>query len=99
MNKHTPGPWIARQEYSNRWRIEVPRDGYVPRSVALVSTTILEMGGSDKNTGANAHLIAAAPELLAALEGLLSLDRYADAINIKMARKIARTAIAKAKGV
>lgn len=70
--KHTPGPWVARQEFSNRWRIEVPRDGFVPVSVAIVTTTVLEMGANDKDTGANARLIAAAPDLLAACEFALT---------------------------
>jgi hypothetical protein len=68
MTHHTPGPWVARQQFSNLWRIEVPREGFVPLSVAVVSTTVLEVGCNDKDTAANARLIAAAPMMWEALK-------------------------------
>lgn len=70
MSGYTPGPWEARQEYANRWRIEVPRPVFVPISVAIVTTTLLEVGCNDEDTAANARLIASAPELLEALLAL-----------------------------
>ena len=69
MSKHTPGPWRSKQEYANSWRIEqdvsVEKIGF---SIALVTTTVLEMGSDNGSTPANARLIAAAPDLLAALQ-------------------------------
>lgn len=66
MSKHTPGPWVARQEFANRWRIESHAKGpeFIPISVGLACTTILEVGCSNEDTAANARLIAAAPDLL-----------------------------------
>lgn len=74
-SKHTPGPWVARQEFANRWRIEASPNGpgYVPISVGLACTTVLEVGCNDRDTAANAHLMAAAPELL---EALKSAERF-----------------------
>lgn len=73
MSKHTPGPWVAKQEYANRWRIESHANGpeFIPISVGIACTTVLEVGCGNEDTGANAHLIAAAPELLEALKETL----------------------------
>ncbi|MDX0180883.1 hypothetical protein [Sinorhizobium meliloti] len=74
MSGNTKGPWVARQEFSNRWRIESHAKGpeFIPISVGLACTTFLEVGCSNEDTAANAHLIAAAPDLLDALKGILS---------------------------
>lgn len=99
MSQHTPGPWAARQEFANRWRIEqIPADGLVPLSVGIVCTTLLEVGVSNHNTEENAHLIAAAPELLAALQGLLAWDKRRNFIVPYSVRDNIRAAIAKAEG-
>lgn len=60
---HTPGPWISRQVFANRWNIEASPNGdeFVPICIAHVSTTVLEVGVSNNDTEANALLIAAAP--------------------------------------
>jgi hypothetical protein len=63
--KHTPGPWRTLHAYDDRWSIGNPEqeDG----SVCLVYGK------------ANAHLIAAAPELLNALRTAAeALDAYSD---------------------
>lgn len=66
MTEHTPGPWEAIREYANRWRIERKRDGFVPLSLGIVTTTVCEVGGSDPSVAeANAQLMARAPDLLA----------------------------------
>ena len=57
----------------------------------------------DTENEANAHLIAAAPELLAALEALLFYDTFEEAEPVLGTREhkvvsAARAAIAKAKG-
>lgn len=59
--KHTPGPWIARQFISGHW--EVCEDD--------TSNRIAGVDGRDD--GANARLIAAAPELLSTLKAVLTL--------------------------
>lgn len=70
----TKGPWIARQEFANTWRIEAPNPNgpeYVPISVGLAATTILEVGCTNADTAANARLISAAPAMAEALIGVL----------------------------
>src|SRR5688572_24362975 len=66
--KHTPGPWI--QDEGNPLCIGVPKSWYPAQVYNIV--TVLE-GGPDytdecnQEAGANARLIAAAPDLLEAL--------------------------------
>lgn len=76
MSKHTPGPWTARQVFANRWNIEVQREGLVPLTLGHVATTVLEVGTGDAAvTGANARLIAAAPEMYEALDWYAEIAR------------------------
>jgi hypothetical protein len=61
---HTPGPWEAHQEATNRWKINTknPNKKMSDISVALVITTVYETGVPGyPHTKANAHLIAACP--------------------------------------
>ncbi len=100
--KHTPGPWI-----------EVPQNGSGPMIARSYATGkqmnptglrlvchVLQRGSSFDEDKANASLIAAAPDLLKALETLLSLHDArvdtADAWNVSMEE--ARAAISKAIG-
>jgi hypothetical protein len=64
MSKHTPGPWTATKDKTTRgnpsWRIDSP-------SISLLAS--LEFAFWEDRDGfgaANAHLIAAAPDLLEA---------------------------------
>lgn len=59
MSNHTPGPWIAcdNNGYSI-WRVTSPE--YRAESA---SRTVAEVVGDSAETEANAHLIAAAPEM------------------------------------
>ena len=96
--KHTPGPWEARGYWSNPntdtlvWDKEAAICHVFPRS---------EMGTLNEETRtANARLIAAAPDLLASLEGLIPI---AAAMNINTGvwnaqLAAACAAIARAKG-
>ncbi|RVG88709.1 hypothetical protein [Sinorhizobium meliloti] len=70
MSGHTPGPWTTRQQFANRWLIEKDQgsndagEKLIPLCLAAVHTTILEVGCGERDTEANARLIAAAPDLL-----------------------------------
>ena len=98
--KHTPGQWVAEVfesldeakeasgfEWTSKWRWDSP-----PASVWRQSGGgITGLPGCIETTAANARLIAAAPELLEALEEILAAD-------CKRTQDQARAAIAKAKG-
>lgn len=86
MLKHTPGPWAVNSEHLT---VLAEDSGYVCK--------VAGPGPNDPESLANAHLIAAAPELLAAAE--LALTAVADPAdwNFK-ARPALMAAIAKAKG-
>lgn len=90
--QHTPGPWWLQADGAG-WYVEcTPERGH---SVAYVRA---EAGEDDPDTPdaekeANARLIAAAPELLEALRGVL---RVADRATVEF--DAARAAIAKATG-
>ena len=79
--KHTPAPWVTIPEF-NRWDWEPRRNG-----------GCVTIGGRDYHgmTCDDARLIAAAPDLLAALEAILRCD-------CRFTQDDARAAIAKAKG-
>lgn len=100
MNTHTPGPWLAR---TFPWLGEVyvtdstPDDGerFVGQVIASPTTC--------PDWSANAHLIAAAPELLEALElakDCMEHARQCGQLGDRWLPVIANTraAIAKAKG-
>ena len=100
---HTPGPWFAVRN-SCYWEVNPERnlgDYSVPFTVADCCAS----APGDPDGGlmeANARLIAAAPDMLAALQGLLALnDNYAPfggefyQDRIDRAWDIARAAIAK----
>lgn len=88
MNKYTPGPWKTVQKLNGGPAVEPVNE--------QAHFVICHMPFSSKTTWANAKLIAAAPELLEALEGIVDWisvhDKAADKYNA------AKTAIAKAKG-
>lgn len=103
--KHTPGPWEARCIESQEWAIDAPNGD---PTIGYSSWTALASvyGSNDfRREGeavaeANARLIAAAPELLAACAGLLDALRTSGVSNgaIRFAEDQARAAIAKAEG-
>lgn len=76
MSEHTPGPWVV---------------GNVGEVVAG-GTTLADVYGDDEQADVDARLIAAAPDLLAALELLLP---YLEDCRMDIE---ARAAIAKARG-
>ncbi len=89
--KHTPGPWAVQTYTSGEVAVlHDPGTGFV-RLVCFVNPSFIE-----GVRGANARLIAAAPELL---ESLVEFIAGADAGMISVATdKKARAAIAKARG-
>lgn len=72
MNKHTPGPWIAvdHAHYPGMMVVEGPE-----MPITIITSAIGVDFDSHMRRIANAHLIAAAPDLLEALVGLLENER------------------------
>ena len=96
--KHTPGPWITDDKQSGDvFRYVMPENGSV--------LPICRLDVDRFEAEANARLIAAAPELLEALEAMLSHTADLDPMQgfrpeeDFSAVKQARAAIAKATGV
>ena len=92
---HTPGPWVARMVDSQEWHIDSRH--YAQTGAGTWSGLAVAYGCDDmpdegaRVAEANARLIAAAPELLEALDLLLH-DRTPWTVSC------ARAAIAKATG-
>lgn len=104
MNQHTPGPWaVTNHAHGTVINMESSRK---TRSGASRYAVIGGFDASDseqfQEAQANARLISAAPELLEALQGMLSLDdehqRGADDQDVCFEVQQARAAIAKATG-
>ena len=88
---HTPGPWRVEIDSRTDCRIVVGASGY---RIATPHEGVAEFNGYD------ADLVAAAPELLEALESMISSwDGPADVEKMDLAIQSARSAIAKAKGL
>lgn len=96
--QHTPGPWTHEGQGDITGIENDPVDGWVGK-VDLAHVYLRTVPG---RTEANARLIAAAPDLLTALTGLLALDadhqRGADDEGVCIEVRQARAAIAKAEG-
>ena len=86
--KHTPGPWAV----ADVGEVVVCATGRTLCDVYSSPTT------GDEQADADAHLIAAAPDLLAALEAALACLNFFGSDQIEPFRVRCRAAIAKAKG-
>ena len=66
--KHTPGPWVRRKDIDNSPDIHICEEsgGLIATCNAFISFNCLTQDSEEMK--ANARLIAAAPDLLAALE-------------------------------
>jgi hypothetical protein len=92
---HSPGPWAIESSLSGEFRLT----RYITDLAAHVVAEVKPVQGDDLVEVANARLIAVAPELLEALEYLLPIaDKNAETSFGRDAVRIARVAIAKAKG-
>ena len=68
--KHTPGPWRVEDRHPQRACLEI--SSKYPGDVALVYHYRAGPDGEDPQADADARLIAAAPELLRALEAIVA---------------------------
>jgi hypothetical protein len=98
--KWTPGPWRYRPHQHDDWGIVKGADGY-PICQARDARVSEEEKSECRATGAdpyaaNAHLIAAAPDLYAALAAIFPNDQCIDAGLDK--REAALAALARARG-
>jgi len=84
MSKHTQGPWLL--DISDH-DAAIHAGG----TIAMVDDTMVYWKR-------NAHLIAAAPDLLAALENVVASSNANDGDSLVNAIQAARAAISKAKG-
>ena len=89
MSTHTPGPWR--------------HDGGLVRAkayaVAVVTGDgVVRFSTSLDEISANARLIAAAPDLLAACEAIVALEDGQGRLNLPMCAGQARAALARATG-
>ena len=100
--KHTPGPWLIEEDdHEEEFEIYPQKDGPPPLGRWAEICTVKDYHGSPK---ANAHLIAAAPDLLEALKAAVSALEWwerehqccSGATDEQMA--IINAAIAKAEG-
>ena len=91
MSNHTPGPWTF-----NGRTVRGPHPKDPEGRTRIVAEAIWDRGTYVDDAEANARLIAAAPELLEALEALV-LDESKEYIPTRL-WDAARAAIAKAKG-
>jgi len=110
--KHTPGPWRTTQtwsslQFSGEYGVEAPTPegpGHpTPNATGFYAMALPPPHGRDPESRAtqkaNAHLIAAAPDLLAALKSVISSRGGVMALGKSDARTVAvLAAIAKAEG-
>lgn len=104
MSKHTHGPWrvgnqihaniITRNMEINACFTVIEADGYYAGGGVAMS----HIKANADESNANASLIAAAPDLLAALEAIFSGESNTVFVTGSQ-ESLARAAIAKAKGV
>ena len=90
--KHTPGPWVVH----DRWYIGTPGEGM--RTHAEVKCCVNVPASDHEQHEANACLIAAAPDLLAACEAVVEQDGFVGSALMRKRIEEMKAAIAKAKG-
>ena len=88
---YTPGPWTARQNHANQYQVAAG---------GLCLAFVQNLEPDSPRLHADAHLIAAAPELLEAVESAYYIlhDPNMDDCGLDNALGILKRAAAKAKG-
>jgi hypothetical protein len=101
-SKHTPGPWnisktMMPEDCRGDWRIA---DQYDNDLADVFCEATSENGYTDETNAANAALIAAAPDMKAALQRVLRAlaTEGGHVPDVEHARESARAALAKAEG-
>jgi hypothetical protein len=99
MSKHTPGPWQVGPAYDNDGIAEVIIEHKTEHGNLVVAVALGGLVGQAEN----ANLIAAAPDLLEALQALCEYAETSDdcqygTLSTKFVRDVALPAIAKATG-
>jgi hypothetical protein len=103
MSKHTPGPWKVLTKLGKK-RVAVCTDNTAPKQAVIAEMNNQSVEVDYNERICNARLIAAAPDLLEALNNCDLLagyqsDNYQDlSLALGEIRTIARAAIAKATG-
>ena len=91
MSNHTPGPWEIKRHFDPGYKfISAPKHSHLAQVVWC-----MEDEGRSPECEANAYLIAAAPELLEALDKIIGLAKVGRMVHVI---NTAKAAIAKAKG-
>jgi hypothetical protein len=91
MSKHTPGPWQIKRHFDPGYKFISAQ-----KHTALAQVVwCMEDEDRSPECEANAHLIAAAPELLEALEKVFTVMNDDMPVGL---RKVCYEAIAKARG-
>lgn len=98
--KHTPGPWSFHvRDASKPLEIDIcGRRQYTGGDKDMLSITVTKYGPDDLEAEANARLIAAAPELLAACEYALEHLNVLKIQGVETVKRDLVDAIFKAKG-
>lgn len=101
-SKHTPGPWRVGGGYTHNFGFDclMVESGPADPDEAIAIASVWSDGddGSDTESEANAALVSAAPDLLAALEESIEYSPYKGESEETPFLRRARAAIAKAKG-
>jgi len=104
MTKHSPGPWTLTSQVAGDEDISIYGVTPVHKNPRWIARVYGQgrLARKDPETAANAALLLAAPDMLAAIEDVLSWHDFSDdmhkPIEVRAAYMRARAAIAKAKG-
>lgn len=92
--KHTPGPWLAVAESAVQCGFKRHHISAKDGDCFMYVAKALDIGSSKAEREANARLIAAAPDMLEALQNIENDDKHMP----ESAWILIQSAIAKAKG-
>lgn len=73
MSKNTPGPWRVSEQCAQM--IDIRHDNNEPGAISLTLARVVARPSWQREAEANARLIAAAPELLEALQAYLDMEQ------------------------